>query len=163
MSKTIRDQLNEYFGKITAVNLVIIDWCSGRKKAQNHIQHKDCKIITVDLLPQRNPTIVADVCKPITIELADMAFFTEALEHCPDEDAALDNIYNNLKDKGILIISVPERCKRHGSREFGDYRRYNEEQITSLLQKHKFKILECYKLTQVEEHGRSGYLLKVQK
>lgn len=162
MSKDIRTQLNEYFGKIYVKDSTIIDWCSGRKKAQNHIHHEDCKIITIDLLPQRNPTIVADICKPITIEEADMAFFTEALEHCPDEDAALDNVYNNLKVGGIVIISVPYKCKRHGSSEFGDYRRYNEEQIITLLRKHKFKIEEFYTLKQ-EEENRIGFLLKVRK
>lgn len=159
MSRDIRSQMNEYFGKINVENIVIIDWCSGRKKAQNHIRHKNCKIITVDLLPQRTPTIVADACIPIVIEEADMAFLTEALEHCKDDDAVLDNVYNNLKKGGIVIVSVPFKCKKHG---WVDYRRYNREQIVSLLEKHKFKVLEELELVQ-EDVDRVGFLLKVQK
>jgi len=162
MTTDIRTQLNKYFSKINVSNITIIDWCSGRKKAQNHIHHKDCKIITVDRLPQRTPTIVADICKPITIEQADMAFLTEALEHCVDDDMALDNVYNNLKDGGVAIISVPTKCKRHGNTDVGDFRRYTREQICSLLEKHKFKILEDYEL-RCDEADRVGYLLKVQK
>ena len=162
MSADIRTQLNEYFGKISVENIVIIDWCSGKRKAENHINHKNCKIITVDRLPQRKPTIVADICKPITIEQADMAFLTEALEHCVNDDVALDSVYNNLKDGGILIISVPEKCKRHGWTDVGDFRRYNQEQIRALLEKHKFKILEYYEL-RYDKADRLGHLLKVQK
>lgn len=159
MSRDIRSQMNEYLGRYRVENLVIIDWCSGRKKAQNHIHHKNCKIITVDLLPQRTPTIVADACIPIVIEEADMAFLTEALEHVKDDDAVLDNVYNNLKKDGIVIVSVPFKCKKHG---WVDYRRYSREQIISLLEKHNFKILECIELKQ-EDADRIGYILEVQK
>ena len=162
MVKDIRAQLNEYFSKISVEGITIIDWCSGRKKAENHINHKNCKIISVDRLAQRTPTIVADICQPITIELADMAFLTEALEHCVDDNMALDNVYNNLKDGGVAIISVPEKCKRHGWDDVGDFRRYTREQIRTLLEKHNFKILEDYEL-RFDEADRLGYLLKVQK
>ena len=162
MTKDIRTQLNEYFRKINVDGITIIDWCSGRKKAQNHIHHKNCKIISVDRLPQRNPTIVADVCQPITIEQADMAFLTEALEHCVDDNAALNNVYNNLKDGGTAIISVPTICEKHGRSDVGDFRRYTREQIRLLLENHKFKILEEYEL-RCDEANRLGYLLKVQK
>jgi 2-polyprenyl-3-methyl-5-hydroxy-6-metoxy-1,4-benzoquinol methylase len=159
----VRTQLKQYLGRINVNNITIIDWCSGTKPIYNSIAHNNtCKIITVDNRAHRRPSIVADVCKPITIEQADMAFCMESLEHLIDPDIALDNIYNNLKGDGYLYISVPFVCPIHD--RYGDYWRWTASGIKTLLEKHGFKVLETVEFKfKSEVEDRVGYLLKALK
>lgn len=152
---TIREYIISELSKIIADNIVIIDWGSGndRTKAQRYIQHKDCEIISVDIDPDRTPSIVADMCKPLTIKEADMAFCLEALEHCYNPDVVLDNIYNNLKKDGKLYISVPFVTSLHGKR---DYWRFTKLGISTLLARHKFKIIS---VVQKKHEQRVGFFI----
>ena len=52
-------------------------------------------------------------------------------------DIALDNIYNNLKIGGKLYLSVPFLASLHNK----DYWRFTKLGITTLLKRHKFKII----------------------
>jgi SAM-dependent methyltransferase len=157
----VRTQLKAYLGKINVNNITIIDWCSGTRPIYNSIAHNNtCKIIAVDNRARRRPSIVADVCNPVTIEQADMAFCIESLEHLIDPDAALDNMYNNLKGGGYFYISVPFICPIHS--KLGDYWRWTADGIKILLEKHGFKVLESVEFRS-EIENRVGYLLKAVK
>lgn len=147
----IRAYIISELSKIVAQNIIIIDWGCGnnRRKAERYIQHKDCEIISVDIDPTRVPSLVADMCKPLTIKEADIAFCLETLEHCYDPDAVLDNIYNNLKTGGKLYISVPFVCSLHGR----DYWRFTKLGIRTLLKRHKFKIISVVRLADVDRIG----------
>lgn len=155
---TIRAYIISELSKIIAHNIVIIDWGSGndRTKAQRYIQHKDCEIITVDIDPDRKPSLVADICKPLIIKEADIAFCLEVLEHCYNPDVALDNIYNNLKKDGKLYISVPFVTSLHGR----DYWRFTKLGISTLLKRHKFKII---RVVQKKHNERIGHFVEAIK
>lgn len=155
----VRAYIISELSKIIVQNIVIIDWGCGnnRGKAERYIQHKDCEIISVDIDPNRLPSLVADMCKPLIIKEADIAFCLEVLEHCYDPDAVLDNIYNNLKAGGKLYISVPFVTRPHGI----DYWRFTKLGISTLLKRHKFKIIRVVR----SEHGitRIGFFVEAIK
>ena len=142
---SVREHIISELSKIDVQNIVIIDWGCGndRGKAQRYIHHKDCEIISVDSKPDRLPSLVADICQPLTIKEADLAFCLEVLEHCYNPDVALDNIYNNLKKGGKLYLSVPFLVSIHGGL---DYWRYTRLGITTLLKRHKFKIIRVERM-----------------
>ncbi len=78
----------------------------------------------------------------------DLIICNEVLEHLPNDIDALKIIYNLLKPRGILIISVPlitAPLNRLGlvkkfDKKVGHLRRYSKEAIVSLLKKQKFLI-----------------------
>lgn len=155
----VRAYIISELSKIVVHNIVIIDWGSGsaRTRAERYIHHKDCEIITVDIEPTRLPSLVADMCKPLTIREADLAFCLEALEHCYDPDAVLENVYNNLKKGGKLYLSVPFVTSLHGKT---DYWRFTRLGIITLLKRHKFKIIRVVR----KEHGsRIGHFVEAIK
>ncbi|MDO8619460.1 MAG: methyltransferase domain-containing protein [Candidatus Daviesbacteria bacterium] len=151
----VREYIISELSKINVHNIVIIDWGSGNrwKRAERYIQHKDCEIINVDIEPANSPSLVADMCKPLTIKEADIAFCLETLEHCYNPDVVLDNIYNNLKIAGKLYISVPFVTSLHGRR---DYWRFTKLGISTLLKRHKFKIIS---VVQKKHEQRIGYFI----
>lgn len=156
-NKTIREQIESYLGTITAKDMFIIDWGSGRKRAQKRIHVENCKVIAIDKRENRNPDMVLDICVPQKIGQADMAFCTEVLEHCIDPGAALTNIFNNLKKEGILILSVPFVCGVHS---YEDYWRFTKQGIQVLIEKYGFKIID---LIHMKYEEKEGYLVKAQK
>lgn len=158
---SVREYIILELSKIDVHNIVIIDWGCGsnRNKAARYIHQKDCEIISVDIEPDRTPSLVADICKPLTIKEADLAFCLEVLEHCYDPDAVLDNIYNNLKKDGKLYISVPFVISPHGK---ADYWRYTKLGITTLLKKHKFKTIRVVRM-EYASRTRIGHFVEAIK
>lgn len=154
----VREHIISELSKINVHNIVIIDWGSGNrwKRAERYIKYKDCEIINVDIEPAYSPSLVADMCKPLTIKEADIAFCLEVLEHCYNPDAVLDNIYNNLKTGGKLYISVPFVTSLHGK----DYWRFTGLGISTLLKRHKFKIIS---IVQKKHDQRVGYFVEAIK
>lgn len=155
----VRAYIISELSKINVHNIVIIDWGSGnpRTRAERYIHHKDCEIISVDIEADRTPSLVADMCKPLAIKEADLAFCLEVLEHCYNPDVVLDNIYNNLKTDGKLYISVPFVSSLHGKR---DYWRFTGLGISTLLKRHKFKIIS---VVQKKHEQRIGYFVEAIK
>lgn len=143
--------------KIDVSDCVIIDWGSGDHRATRYIRHSRCEIINVDIKPDPKTTIVTDICQPLTIKEADLAFCLEVLEHCYDPNAVLSNIYNNLKVGGKLLISVPFICPYHSRK---DYWRWTGLGITTLLRQHKFKVLRTHKS---RDTGRVGLFAEATK
>lgn len=64
------------------------------------------------------------------------------LEHIKDDDRALNNLFNLLKDKGRLILLVPSHKFLYGEidRSIDHFRRYNKGDICSKLKKIGFQI-----------------------
>ena len=156
-NNTTRQQIEAELSKIYIKNIIVIDWGRGGRPVARYIHHENCEIITVDSKSDCRADLVADMCKPLTIKEADMAFCLEALEHCYDLDVVLDNIYNNLKINGKLFISAPFIYPRHGHR---DYWRFTELGIKHILSRHKFKILKIIKL---QYDIRIGYFIEAMK
>jgi hypothetical protein len=76
--------------------------------------------------------------------------FTEVIEHLPDDNMALKSIYKLLKPNGTLFLSTPSSnapmhklgLAKEFDKKVGHLRRYSKKEITSLIKKNNFKILE---------------------
>jgi SAM-dependent methyltransferase len=72
----------------------------------------------------------------------------EVLEHIEDDRAALATWASWLKPRGHLVISVPAHQRRWTASDVwaGHYRRYEQAQLTGLLEASGFQIrqVECY-------------------
>lgn len=153
----IRQQIKDELSKISVQDMIIIDWGSGGRKVERYIHHSNCEIISVDSRERRQPTLVADMCKPVVIKKADIAFCLETLEHCYDVNIAIDNIFNNLKVNGKLYISVPFVCPVHAR---WDYWRFTSLGIKTLLEQHSFKVL---RIIEKIHDSRIGYFIEAIK
>ncbi|SHE97218.1 Methyltransferase domain-containing protein [Desulfofundulus australicus DSM 11792] len=68
----------------------------------------------------------------------------DVLEHLPEEDPALQEVRRALKPGGLLFVSVPlypELWSGHDVR-CGHFRRYRMGEVTTLLKKYGFCVLE---------------------
>ena len=112
----------------------------GLKKAKRKIKSGSFITGDVQVLPFKNDTFDAIICKDI-------------LEHLPNDDIALSEIYRVLRPKGSVIIYVPHNgvlsfewfiSKIIGYNYIdsgsGHLRRYKSKEIISLLEKTNFYI-----------------------
>jgi SAM-dependent methyltransferase len=69
------------------------------------------------------------------------------VEHLSDDVGALRNIHNTLADGGTAIILVPFGPKLFGTLDevLGHYRRYTEEQLSSVAQQAGFQVEKILK------------------
>jgi 2-polyprenyl-3-methyl-5-hydroxy-6-metoxy-1,4-benzoquinol methylase len=67
---------------------------------------------------------------------------SHVLEHCPDADKVLNNIYNHLVVGGILYVEVPRQPKIPMPTKAGHYHHYDElVEFLSLFDLSKWKLL----------------------
>lgn len=73
----------------------------------------------------------------------------DVLEHIEDDDLALKNIFNALKDKGGLILTVPQHnwLWTEKDKYSGHKRRYNKKKLVAKLEKNGFKIIRTTSYT----------------
>lgn len=66
------------------------------------------------------------------------------LEHIRDDKRALENMYELLKTDGFLILLVPAYDFLYGEidKSIGHFRRYNKNQLKSMLEDMGFKIIK---------------------
>lgn len=95
----------------------------------------------------------ADFLKIKKSEKFDYVLCNEVLEHLDDDKKTILKIYNELKDNGIAIISVPSKdapllkfnFMKEKDRDMGHLRRYNSEELTNLLKMNNFSIIKTIK------------------
>ena len=83
----------------------------------------------------------------------DLIILSEVLEHLEDEEGTLGKVNKLLKRGGILFCTVPSknaplyrlRLLRTFDKSVGHLRRYDDEALSRLLVKNKFKIIKTYK------------------
>lgn len=114
---------------------------------------KLCKASSLDI---ELKNIEFEVCDfPIQIPKGkyDFIFFSEVIEHLPDDELALGKIHKLLSPKGILFLSTPSKnaplyrmgYARKFDQEVGHLRRYSTDEIKHKLKKAGFKIKKIYK------------------
>jgi 2-polyprenyl-3-methyl-5-hydroxy-6-metoxy-1,4-benzoquinol methylase len=96
---------------------------------------------------------VGDFLKSKIRERVDLILCCEVLEHLVDDKIAIKKIFNDLKDGGILFITVPSKnapllrlgALKRFDRNVGHLRRYSKEQLIILLEDAGFSILKIKK------------------
>src|SRR3990167_2332240 len=95
----------------------------------------------------------ADFPNKIPKEKFDFVIFSEVLEHLEDDQLALDQINNTLYPGGIMFLSTPSikaplhrlNLTKKFDKELGHLRRYSIEELSRLINKSGFRILEVKK------------------
>lgn len=83
----------------------------------------------------------------------DMIYFSEVIEHLPNDNIALQYIYKLLNPGGILFLSTPSKnaplhklgYARNFDKEVGHLRRYTIDELSIKLKQNGFKIQKVYK------------------
>lgn len=113
-----------------------------------------CKLNAKNLNLEKNVNFkVVDFLKARIDKHFDLVLCSEVLEHLVDDHLALQKIFDNLKQSGLVFISAPSRNApllrlgflRKFDEKVGHLRRYGLNQIVDLLRNQKFKILEARK------------------
>lgn len=96
--------------------------------------------ITADIVKDRNPDIVLDVCdmKTIDNDSIDVINALELFEHVEDPIRGLSECTRVLKSGGVLVLSIPFLFPIHG--DPNDYQRWTATKIERELTKLDFRI-----------------------
>lgn len=103
------------------------------------------KVTTVDIDPNRNPTIVCDITKnnlPVTNNYYDNVLVFNLLEHLSDRTKVVDEVYRVLKPGGRLIGCVPFLVNVHPDPQ--DFVRMAKDELNQLFSKAGFNVIEIY-------------------
>ncbi|WP_157132299.1 class I SAM-dependent methyltransferase [Roseobacter sp. AzwK-3b] len=99
--------------------------------ARQYARRKQFEIIELDIDPNREPDIVADICDMNLSETFDVVLVIEVLEHVLQPKSAIENLHEILNSGGRLIGSTPFIFPLHD--EPNDHFRYTRHQILYLL------------------------------
>ena len=104
-------------------------------------------IKTLDIQVTHNPDFLADISDPKLIELINEKFdkiiCIEVLEHVPNYELALSNIYKLLNNNGMILASTPWIIPLHDLPY--DFHRLTWFEIKRILQNNKYEeiLIEC--------------------
>lgn len=89
---------------------IVLDIGIGKNPISKDIEAE--KIITIDAVPERQPTILHDLNDgiPIANESVDAIFAGEILEHMIYPKQFAEECFRVLKDQGVLLLSCPNLC-----------------------------------------------------
>lgn len=92
----------------------------------------------------RNVDVDGDIqALPFQSECAEGVLCIEVLEHVPNPQAAVDEMYRVLRHGGQLLLTTPFLSGYHGEPgEYGDFYRYTDEGLRHLLR--RFRRLEVH-------------------
>lgn len=129
-----------------------IDWGCGAKPVKNYLKAYD-NMTTIDNNPNTDPDHLHDITQPISLPLADHAFCMEVLEHVEHPDNVIKNIFNNLKPRGVLHLSVPFLYPEHGEQ---DYWRFTKQGLILIAMRNGFMLPTIIEIT-------DGYIMEAVK
>lgn len=127
MHKLTRPRIRAFLEKYKTTELVL-DVGSGG--ADQHVLFPNRTTIDVD--PARNPEIVGDAQEmPFADATYNTILCTEVLEHIPDPQKAVDEMYRVLKPGGTLILTTRFLFPVHDAP--GDYWRFTPYGLQALF------------------------------
>lgn len=99
-------------------------------------------VITMDIVEDKEPDILGDVCKlGLGEEKYDIIVCSEVIEHLHSPHLAVDNMYGALKKGGKLIVTIPFMFPIHADPY--DFVRYTKAGLKNLL-----KMFESVEVTE---------------
>lgn len=114
---------NKYSGKL-------VDIGCGSKFYINYFTQVD-KYIGIDIANNAADIIADAKFLPIKSDSIDIVLCNQVIEHDPEPDKIITEIYRILKEESILILSAPQMGRLHG--EPNDYYRYTKWGLKYLL------------------------------
>lgn len=120
----------------------VLDAGAGRLAYKNLLLNYADSYESVDFKKiNLNIDYIADLEKlPMPDGTYDSIFCSQVLEHVPNPDKALAELYRVLKKRGILILTVPHLGYLHN--EPYDFYRYTKYGVLHLAKRNRFKIIE---------------------
>ncbi len=117
---------------------------------------------TVDTLYKTKPMLFGDAqILPVATESIDTVLLLEVLEHIPDTDATVSEIYRVLKREGCFVISMPFLYPIHDTPY--DFQRLTIYGLRQLLNKHNLAISEEMNMGQPVETAALLFNLAISK
>lgn len=154
-----REGIREYLKDVQVYGLVY-DWGCGTKPIMNYLKASDAVFWTFDKLKHVGATVVVNIENEIKSNApSDFAFCLEVLEHCWDSKMVVENIYNNLKDGGVLYLSQPFMYEVHKE---DDRVRYTHHGLRQLLEEVGFTVEDIQPTVGDLTHAE-GYMVRARK
>lgn len=153
-----REGIREFLKDVMVYGLVI-DWGCGTKPIKKYLKPNKARFIGIDKLDHVGADVVADIEKPLIADRANYAFCLEVLEHCWDSKTVVKNIYDNLKNGGVLYLSQPLIYEVHKE---DDRVRFTHHGLEQLLSETGFKEVEIHATVGDLDHAE-GYIVKAIK
>jgi len=99
------------------------------------------KYTSLESNPDLNPTVVGTADEmPFNEKVFDSVLCTEVIEHMPEPEEVIQEIYRVLKPGGKLLLSTPMSWCLHY--EPNDYYRFTKYGLKYLLEKNGFKLIK---------------------
>ena len=131
------DQQAQLF--LPSSNVIDVGGVRVRKRGQFDIDNYPVQVTAVNLVRDKTPDVQSDATAlPFAANQFDIAICTEVLEHVPDPDLVIREMYRVLRVGGKTIITVPFLYRLHGDPY--DYGRYTETFWRNHLQEAGFQI-----------------------
>lgn len=147
-----REDIRAYLEGLT-IEGIAIDWGAGSKPVKKY-NKSYVQWFTVDNNAVTSPDKLWDITVPIQFDSKyDHAFCMEVLEHVTDPQAVMNNISNNLDEKGILHLSVPFLYPKHGE---DDYWRFTDRGLEFLAKQAGLYPTRIWEIT-------DGYIMEATK
>ncbi len=127
--------------KEIAKEKIIIDIGGGRRFSKELAKYKkyfaNSQYKTLDSDPKTKPDILADAQKlPLKNNSVDAVICKSLLEHVPQPQKVVEEIYRILKPKGKCFVYVPFLYCYHGSEsKYKDYYRFTQDGLKYLFRK----------------------------
>jgi SAM-dependent methyltransferase len=133
----LQNSIRDFSKKIDHVSLIIDIGC-GYSPFIEKFSYK--RRILVDIEKRGDIDFLSDVQSlAIKDNSAELVLLTEVLEHVPDENKTLSEIYRILRPNGWFIVSVPFLFGVH---ETVDYRRWTAQGLRKQLQEQGYNITD---------------------